>query len=129
MYRAVESGLVQTLLGHSARDFQERIETGEQPVIGVNCYQDENQVFAEPEPYRPNRDAMAAHVAELIAYKAARGQDTVQRHLDSLARVANSADQNIFAAVVDAAEAGLTHGEIIACLRRELGFGQPLVVV
>jgi hypothetical protein len=31
--------------------------------------------------------------------------------------------------VVDAAEAGCTHGEICAMLRRELGFGQPLVMV
>jgi len=128
MYAAVECGLVQTLIGHSAREFQERIETGKEQVVGVNCYQDENAVFAEPEPYRPDRDAMAAHIADLKTYKAARGQDTVQRQLDRLARTANSTDENIFAAVVDTAEAGLTHGEIIACLRRELGFGQPLVV-
>jgi len=128
MYAAVESGLVQNLIGHSAREFQERIETGAEQVVGVNCYQDENAVFAEPKPYRPDRDAMVAHVADLKAYKAARGQDTVQRQRDCLARVANSADENVFAAVVDAAEAGLTHGEIIACLRQELGFGHPLVV-
>jgi hypothetical protein len=29
---------------------------------------------------------------------------------------------------VDAAVAEASHGEICACLRRELGFGQPLVV-
>jgi methylmalonyl-CoA mutase N-terminal domain/subunit len=46
-----------------------------------------------------------------------------------LARAAASPDENIFAAVVDAADADATHGEIVACLRRELGFGQPLVVV
>ncbi len=30
--------------------------------------------------------------------------------------------------VLDAAIAEVTHGEICACLRREMGFGQPLVV-
>jgi methylmalonyl-CoA mutase, N-terminal domain len=33
------------------------------------------------------------------------------------------------ARVVAAADAGATHGEICACLRRELGFGQPLAMV
>jgi methylmalonyl-CoA mutase N-terminal domain/subunit len=36
---------------------------------------------------------------------------------------------NVFEQVVAAAEAGVTHGEICHCLRTELGFGQPLVVV
>ena len=31
--------------------------------------------------------------------------------------------------VLEAAEAGITHGEIVGCLRKELGFGHPLVIV
>ena len=42
-------------------------------------------------------------------------------------RAAGDPRQNIFARVVEAAEAGCTHGEICATLRRELGFGQLLV--
>ncbi len=67
-------------------------------------------------------------IEELKAFKAERGQDTVNRQLAELARVAKAPKENSFAAVVAAAEAGLTHGEIIACLRHELGFGHPLIV-
>ena len=42
---------------------------------------------------------------------------------------ANSENQNVFKHVVDAAAAGATHGEIIGVLRRELGFGEPLIIV
>ena len=52
----------------------------------------------------------------------------VERAVAALRRAAQRHDENVFAAVVDAAEAGVTHGEIVSALRDELGFGDPLVV-
>jgi methylmalonyl-CoA mutase N-terminal domain/subunit len=72
---------------------------------------------------------MQAHLAEFKAYKAQRPQAAVQAARDGLASAANDPQQNVFERVVEAAEAGCTHGEICATLRRELGFGQPLVMV
>jgi methylmalonyl-CoA mutase N-terminal domain/subunit len=72
---------------------------------------------------------MQAHIAAFHAYKAQRSQGAVQAAQDALAAAANDTKQNVFARVVEAAEAGCTHGEICATLRRELGFGQPLVVI
>ena len=72
---------------------------------------------------------MAEHVAQFKAYKAKRSQADVDRALDALARAANSEKVNVYEHIVEAAEAGVTHGEIVGCLRRELGFGQPLVIV
>ena len=129
MYKAVEQGLVQKVIGASARDFQEKIDSGRQTVVGVNAYQveegrSERQALPTPDPAK-----MQAHIAAFKAYKAQRSQAAVQGAQDALAAAANDAGQNIFARVVEAAEAGCTHGEICATLRRELGFGQPLVVV
>jgi methylmalonyl-CoA mutase N-terminal domain/subunit len=72
---------------------------------------------------------MQAYLAQLAAFKAQRSPSDVTRAIDALAAAAQSMDQNIFAQVVAAAEAGVTHGEICGTLRRELGFGQPLTVV
>ena len=129
MYAAVEQGLVQKMIGDSARGFQENIESGAQTVVGVNAYQveegrGERQALPVPDPAK-----MQAHIAAFKAYKDARSQAAVQRALDGLAAAAGDAKQNVFERVVEAAEAGCTHGEICATLRRELGFGQPLVVV
>jgi len=129
MYAAVEQGLPQKMIGASARSFQEQVDSGAQTVVGVNAYQveegkGERQALPTPDPKK-----MQAHIAAFKAYQAARSQSGVARALDGLAAAAGDPKQNIFAQVVAAAEAGCTHGEICATLRRELGFGQPLVMV
>lgn len=126
MYKAVESGLVQRMIGTSALEYQRKIEEGTEKVVGVNCYRDESPA-PEPASYRPDRAAMEAHVRAFRAFKAERDQGAVRRALDALARAA-AGSENVYARVVEAAEAGVSHGEIVACLRRELGFGQPLMV-
>jgi methylmalonyl-CoA mutase N-terminal domain/subunit len=72
---------------------------------------------------------MTNHVARFQDYKQARSESDVRRALDALARAANSERENVYERIVEAAEAGITHGEIVSCLRKELGFGHPLVVV
>ena len=129
MYAAVEQGLVQKIIGASARAFQEKIDSGEQTLVGVNTYQveegkGEHQALPVPDPAK-----MRAHIAAFQAYKDARSPAALRKAQDGLAASANDPQQNIFARVVEAAEAGCTHGEICATLRRELGFGRPLVMV
>ena len=129
MYRAVEQGLVQKMIGDSARAFQEQVGSGEQTVVGVNAYQVEEGNSERQALPAPDAEKMQAHIAAFKAFKAQRSSGAVQAARDGLAAAANDPEQNIFARVVEAAEAGCTHGEICSTLRRELGFGQPLVVV
>jgi len=126
MYRAVETGLVQGMIGESALAYQQEVESGQRKVVGVNCFADSADE-AEPAPYRPVPDAIERLVADFADFKKQRNGRVTQQALDALARSAVSEDENIFAAVVEAAEAGATHGEIVACLRAELGFGHPLI--
>ena len=129
MYQAVESGLVQRMIGESARRFQQRIDDGEQTVVGVNAYQVEEDSSARPINPRPDRAAMEAHLAAFEEFKAQRSPADVQRALAALARATGNSGDNIFGRVVEAAEAGCTHGEICATLRRELGFGHVQAIV
>ncbi|MBC5768495.1 acyl-CoA mutase large subunit family protein [Ramlibacter albus] len=129
MYKAVESGLVQRMIGESAARFQRKVDSGEQTVVGVNRYQVEEDASARPINVRPEREAMEAFIGSFRQYKAQRSQGDVQRALDALARAANSKDENVFGRVIDAAEAGCTHGEICGLLRRELGFGHVQGIV
>lgn len=127
MYKAAEAGLVQTMIGESALAFQEQVDTGARKIVGVNCYQIEEDPTVPPAE-RPNAEAMLRHVERFKAFKGERSQREVARALDALARAANSTDENVFEKVVEATEAGVTHGEVVSCLRRELGFGHPLIV-
>jgi methylmalonyl-CoA mutase N-terminal domain/subunit len=129
MYKAAEAGLVQSIIGTSALAFQQRVESGEEKVIGVNCYQNEDGPNLSRSTERPDLARMTEHVARFKAFKEERSPSDVRRALDALARAANSERENVFERIVEAAEAGITHGEIVGCLRKELGFGHPLVTV
>jgi methylmalonyl-CoA mutase N-terminal domain/subunit len=128
MFRAVEAGLVQSRIGESARRFQEKIESGEQAIVGVNAYRLPDVPGERAPLEKPDPGLMQAHLDAFAAWKTQRSEVGVHRALDDLARVTQG-EGNIFGAVVECAAAGVTHGEICATLRRELGFGQPLVIV
>jgi methylmalonyl-CoA mutase N-terminal domain/subunit len=129
MYQAVEAGIVQQMIGESALAFQKRIDAGEQTVVGVNAYQIEEDPSTYASLDLPDPERMRAHVEQLAEFKHKRSQAEVQKALSALARSANDRKLNVFEHVVQAAEAGATHGEICGTLRRELGFGQPLTMV
>ena len=129
MYAAVENGFVQRWIGESALAFQDRLERGDETIVGVTKYRiDEAEEDPREALRRPDPAVMEAQLATLARYKADRNNTEAQRGLDALARAADSDDVNVFAALVDAALAGATHGEICDCLRRAFGFGQPLIV-
>lgn len=128
MYEAVNRGLVQATIGKSALEFAEKIERGDEKIVGVNSYQVDEERSVIPPAYRPDPEAMRAFVAEFQRFKRERDASRAGSGLTDLARAANS-ERNLFAAIVEAADAGATHGEIVACLRTELGFGQPLVAI
>lgn len=127
MFRAAESGLVQEMIGKSALAFQERIDSGEERIVGVNGWRHEGEEVIPEGLDRPDPALIHAQVERLRRLRRERGPEAA-RALDDLARAAGDPARNLFASVVDAARAGATHGEICATLRRELGFGQPLVV-
>jgi len=128
MYAAVEQGLVQRMIGDSARRFQESVETGRQTVVGVNAYRaEEDGVGAAAQAY-PARERIDLQRSRLAQFKARRSQHGVDQALGELARIAQGKG-NLFAGVVAAVEAGATHGEVCGRLRRELGFGRPLTLI
>ncbi len=129
MYDAVAAGVVQRQIGESARRFQESVDSGAQTVVGVNAYRTDEDRSARPALPKPDAGKMQRHLADFAAYKAARSQGAVAAAHDALARAANDPQANVFAAVVAAAEAGCTHGEICGTLRREMGFGHVQALV
>ena len=71
---------------------------------------------------------MSDYLAGFEAYKRNRDQAAVQKALDGLARACNTEGYNTYQHVIRCALAGVTHGEICGQVRKEMGFGQPLVV-
>ncbi len=126
MFEAARSGLVQQMIGVSAAKFQDQIDSGEQTWVGINKYQEEGEVPVASLK-RPDRTLIEEHLETLSRFKKERSNDIVAKSLDELTRAAEDDKVNIFAKIVDAAEVGATNGEICGRLRRDLGFGNPLV--
>ncbi len=129
MYQAAETGYVQRAIGESALAFQRRIESGEQTVVGVNAYRAEEAAASPLPSQRPAPGSIEAYLRELRDYRARRDAGAVAAARAALGAACRDDSDNVFARVVEAVEAGMTHGEVCGCLRDELGFGRPLVVV
>jgi methylmalonyl-CoA mutase N-terminal domain/subunit len=128
MYAAAEGGLVQEMIGRSALQFQNRIESGEEKIVGVNAYRQEDEHISHQPLPRPDLTVSKAQAARLRAYKAARDKKALREAVHRLARACQDPGVNLFGEMIAATEAGATHGEIVACLRGELGFGHPKIV-
>ena len=101
------------------------IESGEQVVVGVNCY-----VEGEPSPLVEGLDEMAYEkidpaaeadqIASLNRWRAERDGGAVRRALDDLRRAAASG-ANLMEASIAAAHGGVTTGEWADALRETFG--------
>ena len=129
MYRAAETGLIQRMIGRSAEDWQNRVESAEQIVVGVNAHQSEDDPSTRPKAReRLSRKRAADYLTSFQEFKRDRDNASVKRALDGLSRACASADENTYEHVVNCALTGATHGEICGRVRNVLGDGQPLIV-
>ena len=67
MYKAVESGLVQRMIGASALRFQQQGRRGEQTIVGVNAYRADDDAATRPAVERPDPAKMQAHLDAFAA--------------------------------------------------------------
>jgi len=125
MVPAVESGYLkaQLVASHAAR--RARIESGEEKVVGVNCFQ-----ATEPSPLTVNADTAVYHVdpayeravlADLAEWRQHRGKGEVLAALDRLRAEAARPDVNLMDATLACARAGVTTGEWSFALREVFG--------
>ncbi len=130
MYQAAADGIVQGLIGESALRFQNEIDNGERKIVGFNVFRDEedHSMDSVPPLERPAGGAIEARVEHFQQWKASRDQGAVRRATDELRRAAHADDINLYAQVVNAVGAGLSHGEVVGALQDEMGAGTPLIV-
>ncbi len=125
MVAAVESGYVKTQLvaSHAAR--RARIESGQEKVVGVNCFQ-----TTEPSPLTIDTDTAVHHVdpayelavlADLAQWRARRDDAKVTAALGRLRAEAARPDVNLMDATLACARAGVTTGEWALVLREVFG--------
>jgi methylmalonyl-CoA mutase len=126
MAQAIDDGIPKLRIEEAAARTQARIDSGQQPVIGVNKYQvDEDHPIEVLKV--DNTKVRAEQIAKLEQLRAARNQAAVGAALAELSRAAgvsaghNGLDNNLLALAIDAARTKATVGEISDALERVWG--------
>ncbi len=125
MAKAIERGVPQTRIETSAAQIQGRIDSGAQPIIGVNAFRPENEPPVEVLKV-DNAAVRAEQIEKLRRLRANRDEAAVATALAALtaaAREGNSTDMatNLLALAVSAARARATLGEISQALENAWG--------
>jgi len=123
---ALEAGLPQRWIAESAYRIEREIADGVRPKVGVNVHADESDGTPEaPELFELEPGSVERQVARTAARVAARDGAAVERALEEQRR-ATGAGENVMPALVEAARAGATVGEMSHVFREAFGeFREP----
>ncbi|MEW5900364.1 MAG: methylmalonyl-CoA mutase family protein [Acidobacteriota bacterium] len=126
VFRAIEEGYIQREIQGSAFRQQQKIETKEQVIVGLNEY------AAKPEKirfrlYAPTRKIERTQVEKLRRLRKTRSGAKVERSLAALREAAKSR-QNVMPFLIAAVKAEATLGEICDVLRSVYGTYREAVV-
>jgi methylmalonyl-CoA mutase len=124
MAQAINEGIPKLRIEEAAARTQARIDSGQQPVIGINKYQvDEDQ---EIEVLKvENSKVRGEQIEKLERLRASRDSAAVHTALENLSRAAGSAEggleNNLMALAIEAARHQATVGEISEALEKVYG--------
>jgi methylmalonyl-CoA mutase N-terminal domain/subunit len=102
----------------------DRVDAGTLPVVGVNCFQDEDEKKPEMKFFRIGRPMIEQRIRYVRAYRAARDGAAVAGALDAVAAAA-AGSANVMSSVFDAVRAKCTLGEVGEAFRKGIGHALP----
>jgi methylmalonyl-CoA mutase len=119
MAAAIEQGVPKMRIEEAAARTQARIDSGEQPVIGVNFFRPEEDIEVDVLKV-DNHEVRARQLAKLQQLKGTRDVQAVETALDALTKAAQG-DGNLLDFAIRAARAKATVGEISLALEKVFG--------
>ncbi|MFT3888045.1 MAG: methylmalonyl-CoA mutase [Arachnia sp.] len=125
MAQAIEAGIPKMRIEEAAARTQARIDSGRQPVLGVNKYQLDNEDPLEVLKV-DNKAVREAQIAKLQRLRAERDEADTQEKLERLTWAAanpdaTDPDRNLLKLAIDAARAKASGGEISDALEKVYG--------
>ncbi|GAA1813632.1 methylmalonyl-CoA mutase [Planosporangium flavigriseum] len=116
--RGIEDGWFMAEIADSAFVYQRALEKGDKKIVGVNCHT--GTVARELEILRISHEVELEQRKVLAERRSSRDDDAVKAALARMVEVART-DENMIPAMLDAARAEATLGEICDALRAEWG--------
>ena len=118
LVRAVEAGWIHKEISNAAFEYQQAVESGNMPIVGVNCHQvDEEElpmeIFEVPETFQIQEE-------KLNQIKKERSEDNVRQALKDIAQCCDEGG-NLMEVIVDAVKTYVTLGEISRTIKDNYG--------
>jgi methylmalonyl-CoA mutase N-terminal domain/subunit len=120
--KAVEKGWVHKEISNSAYESQLAMESGEMPVVGVNCFQMEEEKF--PGELFQVPETLKIQARKLKRILGERDQGRVQNAVEEISLCCEQ-DGNLMEAIVEAVPTYITLGEVSEVLRGFYGTWSP----
>jgi methylmalonyl-CoA mutase N-terminal domain/subunit len=117
---AIESGYVQKEIHESAYRFQRKVESGDETIVGLNRFREDEAGQAPPPILRVGADLEAKQIERLESLRRERDAAAVAGALAAVEAAARGGD-NLFPPILAAVEALATVGEISGRLRSVFG--------
>ncbi|MEZ3164547.1 methylmalonyl-CoA mutase family protein [Halorubrum sp. RMP-47] len=114
----IEQGYFHREIQESAYEYQERVDEGDETVVGVNAYEIDEDT--RPDLLKIDETTRERQLDRLESVKSERDDDLVERALDDL-RDAVDAGENVMPSIVAAVKAYATMGEIMSVFEAEYG--------
>ncbi len=110
LVKALESGWIHREFFRAMADYQKEIQEGTRKVVGVNCYEMEEEPYQFP-VFRPNRGSAAIQKAKLARIRLERDNEEVEKCIREV-RGATERGENVMPSVIKAVKAYASLGEI-----------------
>jgi methylmalonyl-CoA mutase N-terminal domain/subunit len=120
--RAIEQGYQKSEIERSAYDLSNRVERGEEVVVGVNRFTIDEEI--QPDLQRVDDEVAEGQVRQLAEIRASRDGDAVDAALADVTKAAESAE-NLLPVMKDALRQMATVGEVCDALRSVYGAYRP----
>ncbi|GAB3410752.1 methylmalonyl-CoA mutase family protein [Haloparvum alkalitolerans] len=114
----IEEGYFHGEIQEASYEYQERVDEGEETVVGVNKYEVDQDT--KPDLLHVDETTRERQLARLESVKEDRDDEAVEATLDALADAAESGE-NVMPYIVDAVKAYATMGEIMAVFEAQHG--------
>lgn len=124
--RGIENGYFQREIQDSAYEYQQRVESDEEIVVGVNKYTIEEDT--DPDILKVDEEVRDRQLERLSNVKEARDNEAVSESLQALEKAIRN-DENIMSYVIDAVKCYATMGEIMDVLKDQHGTYQGQVAM
>ena len=123
--RCFKEGWVEEQINQARYKLAEATESGDQPVVGVNIFQEEDEEV-RIDIFRHSSDMQAKRIQYVQDYRKNRNKEPVQRALDKIYNLTRKKPEvNFMEAIMEAVDARATIQEICDAMRRATDFSIP----